>query len=191
MQIEVPKRFRCFCRVLAVLFLAAILAGGAVTVKAANEPIVSGPITSGSKPNAFMASLEDLKTRGYMEQEFFLEGSVEGKLKPDDPVSSQPYKIRILVRRPIDSKRFNGAVLVEWLNSANGYDSAPSWPIFRDALTRAGYAWVGCICAACRRKFSAEVGSAEIRIAGASGNTSSAARRCWLCSRERRGARDL
>jgi hypothetical protein len=110
---------------------------------AAAGPAVTGPITSGSKPNAFMSSMDDLKARGYMEEEFFVEGNAEGKIRTDDPVSSRAYKTRILVRRPIDAKRFKGTVLVEWLNNANAYDSAPSWPILSDLLTRDGYAWVG------------------------------------------------
>jgi hypothetical protein len=142
MQLGIRAHSWCFHRALAALFVAAILTGPGA-MKAAEGPTVTGPITSGSRPNAFMASIDDLTKQGYTEQEFFLEGSAEGKLKPDDPVSSQPYKIRILVRRPMDSKRFNGTVFVEWFAGALGYDTAPSWPILSDSLVHDGYAWVG------------------------------------------------
>src|ERR1700683_3305061 len=113
MLIEISQLHRFRHRRLSIFSVTAmvvtILSGAGMTrAQSGKEPIVTGPITSGSKPNAFMASLEDLKAAGYMEQEFFVEGVSEGKLRPDDAVSSQPYKIRILVRRPVDSKRFKG-----------------------------------------------------------------------------------
>jgi hypothetical protein len=36
--------------------------------------------------------------------------------------NSVPYKTRLLVRRPLDPKRFNGTVVVEWTNVSNGYE---------------------------------------------------------------------
>jgi hypothetical protein len=108
----------------------------------AADAIVSGPATRGAKPNAFHATVEDLKARGYLEQEFFVEGTAEGKAAPDAAVAAKPYKTRLLVRRPVDPAKFNGTVVVEWQNVTLGYDLEVGWPMFGDLMMRDGYAWV-------------------------------------------------
>src|SRR5204862_4776321 len=50
---------------------------------------------------------------------------------------------RIVVRRPISAARFNGTVLVEWLNVTNGYDVEADWFQSYEHFMRSGYAWVG------------------------------------------------
>src|SRR5215510_12935530 len=37
--------------------------------------------------------------------------------------SGHPYKSRIIVRRPTSRARFNGTVLVEWVNVTSGYNN--------------------------------------------------------------------
>src|SRR5262249_48794618 len=39
--------------------------------------------------------------------------------------------------------RFNGTVVVEWLNVSGGVDAAPDWLYIHDELIREGFAWVG------------------------------------------------
>lgn len=124
---------------LVAFLVAAGLAGG----QAAAVDVTLSLVSPGSRPNAFHASVDDLKAHGFVEQEYFIAGTAEGKGKPDDAVSSQAYKTRLLVRRPADPKRFNGAVLVEWLNVVLGYDLELGWPMFGDLMMRDGYAWVG------------------------------------------------
>ena len=58
-------------------------------------------------------------------------------------MSSAPYKTRIAVYRPINPKRFNGTVVVEWLNVSGGTDDAPDWTLSHNELVRDGFAWVG------------------------------------------------
>ena len=50
---------------------------------------------------------------------------------------------RLLVRRPADSKQFNGTVLVEWLNVTNGFDADNTWFFSCEHILNEGYAWVG------------------------------------------------
>ena len=40
-------------------------------------------------------------------------------------------------------KKFNGTVVVEWLNVSGGVDAAPDWTFAHTELIREGYAWVG------------------------------------------------
>jgi hypothetical protein len=131
--------------------LAAVLG---VTAARAEVPVptVTGPITGPGNP--FVASTTiDLASLGYSNAEFFLEGTATGytSAEPlgDDgrwtaaPATSAAYKTRILVRRPTDSARFNGTVVVEWLNVSGGLDAAPDWIFAHTLLMREGYAWVG------------------------------------------------
>ena len=57
--------------------------------------------------------------------------------------SGHPYLTRMIVRRPADPKRFNGTVLVEWLNVTNGFDADNLWFFDWEHVLREGYAWVG------------------------------------------------
>src|ERR1019366_6502587 len=45
--------------------------------------------------------------------------------------------------RPADPARFNGTVVVEWLNVSAGGDAAPEWIFSHNELIRDGFAWVG------------------------------------------------
>ena len=58
--------------------------------------------------------------------------------------SGNPYKTRLVVRRPTNPQRFNGTVILEWQNVTAGYDIDASW-IGGNAkhFMREGYAWVG------------------------------------------------
>jgi len=47
------------------------------------------------------------------------------------------------VRRPEDPARFNGTLVVEWLNVSGGLDAAPDWLFLHRHLMREGAAWVG------------------------------------------------
>lgn len=123
----------------------AALACGVCTLVGAAAPTVpvTRPSHTGSRPNAFNATIVDLAPRRYIEQEFLVEGTADGRLEADSALESKPYLTRILVRRPRDAKRFNGTVLVEWVNVSGGYDIEIAWPAVYEHLMRAGYAWVG------------------------------------------------
>lgn len=48
-----------------------------------------------------------------------------------------------MVYRPIDPKKFNGTVVVEWLNVTAGIDSSAAWLSAHDELIREGAAFIG------------------------------------------------
>ena len=50
---------------------------------------------------------------------------------------------KLLVRRPADPAKFNGTVVVEWLNVSGQLELSPDYWFTRDELLRKGYAWVG------------------------------------------------
>ena len=53
-----------------------------------------------------------------------------------------PYKTRILVRRPVDPRKFEGTVFLEWSNVTNNTDSDNDWHQVYAHILRRGYAWV-------------------------------------------------
>ncbi len=105
------------------------------------NPTVSGPVSGGIRGTPLMASLFELGTWGYSEQEFFTEGNAAAYALA--PQISAPYRTRVLVRRPLDPQRFNGTVYVEWLNVTGGVSLDPDWAVGQRELLRSGYAYVG------------------------------------------------
>jgi len=86
---------------------------------------------------------------GYVEQEFLMTGTA-GIYSLSSPglwtvqlTVRQAYATRVLVRRPSDPAKFNGTVVVEWLNVTAGYDIDAEWAEAGAYFRRTGYAWVG------------------------------------------------
>src|SRR5262245_16801597 len=71
-------------------------------------PVVTRAPDTGTAFNAVVKPLP----RGFVEEEFFVEGNT----------SVGPYRTRILVRRPEKRRDFNGAVIVEWFNVSFNFD---------------------------------------------------------------------
>lgn len=98
---------------------------------------------------AMSATPISLQESGYVEQEYFLNGKAN-RYRIADPMrdaqlidSGHPYVTRVLVRRPTDPARFNGTVVVEWLNVSLDQDIDFVFGATRELLLREGYAWVG------------------------------------------------
>jgi hypothetical protein len=122
-------------------------------VAAGASPAVSGPVTGGTHGFPFTSSSVDLRSHGYAEQEYFFSGTAHS-FTSQQPLTSDgrwqveqgqaaPYKSRFVVRAPIDPKRFNGTVIVEWLNVSAGRDIDVDWDYGYDQLLRDGFAYVG------------------------------------------------
>ncbi len=118
------------------------------------NPTVTGPIASPDIPGTpthnypFFASNHGLAKEGYVEQEYYFQGTANTYSTPALTTgtvtrSGIPYLTRMLVRRPADPKKFNGTVLVEWLNVTNGFDADNEWFFSWEHILAAGYAWVG------------------------------------------------
>jgi hypothetical protein len=118
------------------------------------NPTVTGPIPENapagdpSHEYTFFTS-EIVDSFGYVEEEFFIEGTANVYDTPPLATGSilssdHPYKTRIVVRRPVKPQRFNGTVILEWQNVTAGYDIDASWVGGSDEhFMREGYVWVG------------------------------------------------
>ena len=94
----------------------------------------------------------DLSTLNYVVQEYSFSGEavsyqavgaqgVDGRwaVKVDQHA---PFTSRLVVVRPSDPAKFNGTVVVEWLNVSAGTDVTPDWSYTHRELIRQGYAYV-------------------------------------------------
>ncbi len=128
-------------RFLTVFLLAALLLSvGSVQAQILGKPALS--------------RAEQLAPAGYTEHEFFIHGQASSYTKAGDWESDghwaaspsptrTPYSTRLLMRRPSNPAKFNGMVVVEWLNMTLGSDIDAGWSLTREELIREGYIWVG------------------------------------------------
>jgi Alpha/beta hydrolase domain len=96
--------------------------------------MVSGPVSGGSHGWPFGGPGVDLAARGYVQEEYFLDGTASrfarapgSELGWDgrwtvEPAGTAPYRTRLLVVRPADPAAFNGTLLVFWNNVSAGYE---------------------------------------------------------------------
>lgn len=116
-------------------------------------PTVTMPPDAGPFP--FMSEPLDLASFGYVEEEFFIEGTARSFV-PDAPLAgitdgrwnasptgpTAPYTTRLLIRRPVNPGTFNGVVLVDWMNVTGGFGIDYGFSGLTAELMAEGYAYV-------------------------------------------------
>jgi hypothetical protein len=126
---------------------------GVVALVVASCSFVQGPLTRPGEisiPNGF-----DMAALGYQRSELFM-GGLALSYEPAAPLTSdgrwttQPnadaagaFYTRLVVYRPSDPAKFNGTVVVEWMNVTAGLDLPNDWTMSHTELIRSGYAYVG------------------------------------------------
>lgn len=131
-----------------VAVLVSPFAGAAIQDPTVTGPIPSDPLGSPSHNYPFFATNLDLASYGYVEEEFFIEGTASNYVTSNTANATvrstgNPYKIRILVRRPISASKFNGMVMVDWLNVTNNFEYDTEWPRAYRYILRTGAIYVG------------------------------------------------
>lgn len=153
---SITSLFTTTARQMAGVGMLAALAIASSPASAVNiqNPNVIGPIPANVAPGSpshdypFLASAFDLAAQGYVEEEYFIEGTANRYNTPTGATGSvissgHPYKTRIIVRRPLSDKRFNGTVVLEWQNVTAGYELDAHWFASYNHFMREGYVWVG------------------------------------------------
>jgi alpha/beta hydrolase family protein len=146
---EASRQARAWTRTLAgaLTGVAALLAvtgatgvGSALAATVPN-PAVQGPIQGGTHGYPWNHSLFELSGKGYSytENEYFYSGTATNLAKG----VPAPYASRMLVRLPQNPAKFNGTVIVEWLNVTGGNDLETVWPVEGNYLMQHGYGYVG------------------------------------------------
>ncbi|MGI8663113.1 MAG: alpha/beta hydrolase domain-containing protein [Acidimicrobiales bacterium] len=135
---------RTIARVAAVLATAMVsLAPMAIAPVAGASTAVTVPVPlltvppDGLRGHALWDSYYDLAPFGYEEQELFVSGTAV-----DSVGNGAPYTTRIIVTRPVDPARFNGTVLLDWVNVTAQFENAVDTMLSREMLMREGFAYV-------------------------------------------------
>lgn len=118
------------------------------------EAAIEGLLTGGQRGRPYLSSFIDLRPYGYEEHEYVVGGRAtpyspahgsdfgqdgHWRVVPRDAV---PYRTRVLVRRP-PAERFNGTVLIEFLQEYTGVERDSTFRWNAEAILREGFAWVG------------------------------------------------
>ena len=125
-----------------------------VAAAAVPNPKVTGPIPVNAQPGdpshdyPFFSRAVDLPDYGYMEEEYFFEGTANRYNTPAQTTatildSGHPYRTRLIVRRPASPEQFSGVVWLEWQNVTGNRDGDAVWAMSSEHLIRRGYAWIG------------------------------------------------
>jgi hypothetical protein len=108
----------------------------------------SGPLgTTGAKLHAPAETSQfALAPYGYTEQEFLASGTAAGSMAGYPQTQSfpaAPYTTRIVVRHPVNPKRSNGTVVLEWMNVSLQQDTDVDWIEGYRELMHDGFTYVG------------------------------------------------
>ena len=133
-------------RVISFWTITSLLAVSSLYAESTTAVAVAGP-------PALQLSNFDLAPSGYRVDEFFVSGTASSYKLSSAPTAdgrwnavtaeAVPYTTRIVTVRPSDPKKFNGTVVVEWLNVSGGADGAADWIGLHREILRNGYAYVG------------------------------------------------
>lgn len=140
---------------LALFIAVGVAALSPASAQSAVSPSIEGPVTGGSRGYPYSASVIDLAPYGYVEEEYFISGNAHA-LAPRQPKPltrdgrwdftlsgpARPYKTRLLVRRP-PANRFNGTVIVEFMQEYYGTERDTNYRWNAEAILREGFGWVG------------------------------------------------
>lgn len=102
-------------------------------------PSLQGPITGGLRGHALWDSWYDLDALGYVEEEYFVSGTAQSW---PEGAADAPYTTRMIVRRPKDAARFNGTVLLDWVNVTAQFENSVDTLEAHELFHREGYAYV-------------------------------------------------
>jgi hypothetical protein len=133
----------------------AILLCGASAMGAAPVPIpkFTGPVPVTATSYPYLADDHDAKSLGlqnlgYVEEEFFVSGTANVYTWARNGAAGVtpthgPYTIRILVRRPRDTAKFSGNVVVEDLSDYDSFDHLVMWGDLYPYMLEHGDAYIG------------------------------------------------
>jgi hypothetical protein len=143
----VGRRSRSGVARLRIALLALVVAAGVApaaafaATKQDNRPLptVTGPVEGGERGFAYTSWPWSLEPFGYRQEEFFIGGTARA-FGGESPAAE--YKTRFQVTRPVDPKKFNGTVVVEWHNVSGQMDVPIDWNYAHPWAMREGVVWV-------------------------------------------------
>ncbi len=105
-------------------------------------------------PTVAGAPFYNLSSLGYVENEYLMSGGAtvysqsgswgsNGDWGVSVSQRNVPYTTNLIVRYPTDPAKFNGTVVIEWLNVVTGGDQDPIWAEIANEALSNGYAYIG------------------------------------------------
>ncbi len=141
------------------LLAAALVATAWTSARAQSTraPTITGPIPAPAVPgdpsrNYPFFTTSDLAAKyDYIEEEYFVEGLAARYIRDGEVTATvgtdgpHPFRTRVLVRRPRSPERFNGTVILEWINAVQirQWDFETDWNLTNEHLMRRGFVHVG------------------------------------------------
>jgi len=158
-MINSSSRFRWATLGLITMSIVSPTSGGGTALAASPsaQPVLTPKVSTPppGRGKAFRFSIENIASMGYVEEEYFIEGTARSYVPTVDLATvtdgrwdaaptgpAAHYKTRLIIRRPSDPSKFNGTVVVDWLNVSAGYDS-DTFDTFEQPFMRQGYVYVG------------------------------------------------
>jgi hypothetical protein len=105
-------------------------------------------------PTVAGAPFYNLSSLGYAENEYLMSGGAteysqngawgsNGDWGVSVSQKNVPYTTNLIVRYPTNPAKFNGTVVIEWLNVVTGGDQDPVWAEIANEVLNDGYAYIG------------------------------------------------
>lgn len=138
------------CKLLEAGVAASLVFVSGIALAAVPAATINGPIPTEPHPSLnsiYSASAIELTANGYVEEEYFIEGTANRYTSPamanaEVIDSGHRYRTRLIVRRPQSAADFNGIVVVEWINVTGGPDKDIDWWQSGAHFVKNGYAFV-------------------------------------------------
>jgi hypothetical protein len=116
---------------------------GPIPITPESHPWLSASFPGAPLPDGSLGLSADLAGYGYVEEEFFLEGTARRYSSAGAEIGIQPYTTRIVVRRPADLTLADGTVVLEWNNVTAQFDLEIDWFVSNEHFMRSGHVWIG------------------------------------------------
>ncbi|QFU91886.1 alpha/beta hydrolase domain-containing protein [Amycolatopsis sp. YIM 10] len=142
-------------RLLLAACLLPVLTAGPAEAAVADPTLTPVPANAGKGWAASGAKgVIDLAARGYVEEEYLMSGTAntyeqvgawteDGRWNMRVATTGNPYTTRMLVARPSNPAKFNGTVVIEWLNVSFGVDIPVDLSQSHEHFLRSGAVVVG------------------------------------------------
>ena len=130
------------------------LVGAAIAMTIGLSGCIVGPITGPGSDSLDFAF--DISRVGYQRAEYFFSDTAvsyrntaalgtDGKWEaaPDPVTPAGAFSTRFVVFRPTDMSKFNGTVVVEWMNVSATRDINIQWQVAHNSFVREGFIYVG------------------------------------------------
>jgi hypothetical protein len=142
-------------KILLFAFIISLVVLGLTSYESSGQAVPKVRLLPGGPPALDAGKLILPDCQNYSVEEFIAKGIAtsykEVSMQTDDgkwlveanAKDTASYTTRILVLKPKQAAKFNGKVLIEWINVSGGFDYTPARIMMWRELIRSGWVWIG------------------------------------------------